>query len=192
MIETITRDDGDRLSKLIKVGDDYNKHKAMDMDELFRECNSSTKYDVPKSPITLKVDKLLSDIEDNYQGLGTAYAEREKEKEDLKKKLSDAEKKLSSIKNPSNLAKMNYTHREEITKKLSKAREELRKEIQRCKVRLDEIKIEEGDTEKEKKDTPKGKRKVHDAAKEKKDTPNQTEPNPLSDKWNMNPYSDFI
>lgn len=155
----------------------------MEFDELFRDCNSSMKYDVPKDPITLKVNKLLTDIEDNYQGLSTAYAEREKEKEDLKKKLSEAEKKLSSIKNPNNLAKMAYTRREEITKKLSKARDELRKEIQRCKVRLDEIKVEEGETGNE----PKKESKVTTNAVEKPEVDT-----PVDTKWNMNPYSDFI
>lgn len=155
------------------------------MDELFRECQSSIKYDVPKDIVTLKVDRLITEIEDNYKGLSTIYAEREKEKEDLKNKLSEAEKKLSSIKNPNNLAKMPAQRREEISKKLSTSREELRKEIRRCKVRLDEIKIEEGDRTEPKIESKKqgkredNERKVDDGGEE-------------NSKWNLNPYADFL
>jgi chromosome segregation ATPase len=172
----------------------------MDFDELFQECSGNTKYNVPKDPIVLKVDKLVTEIENNYQGLGTVYAEREKEKEELNKKVADAEKKLLSIKNPSNLAKMPAPRRDVICKRLAEMRDDLRKEILRCKVRLDEIKIESGEAQnagdEEKKTTRKeskkeGKKENVTNEKDKKDEKDKNNDDTKS-KWNMNPYSDFL
>jgi chromosome segregation ATPase len=160
----------------------------MDFDELFQECANDTKYNVPKNPILLKVDKLVTEIESNYQGLGTVYAEREKEKEELNKKITDAEKKLLSIKNPSNLAKMPASRREVICKKLSESRDELRKEILRCKIRLDEIKVESGDTNADGNEENKKKNTKETVTNEKDKNTTDTK----NGKWNMNPYSDFL
>lgn len=169
----------------------------MDFDELFREGISNTKYDVPKDPIILKVDKLVVEIENNYQNIGTVYAEREKEKEDLKAKVSEAEKKLAAIKNPRNLASMPAQRREAMNKKLSDARDVLRKEIQRCKVRLDEIKIEEGGNGGEKESSSKSfnnpsKNNKNTPKEQKPDQQDQQSPQNQQNKWNMNPYNDFM
>jgi hypothetical protein len=174
----------------------------MDFNELFQECSGNTKYNVPKNPIVLKVDKLVTEIESNYQGLGTVYAEREKEKEELNTKISVAEKKLLSIKNPSNLAKMPAPRREMISKKLSELREEIRKEILRCKVRLDEIKVESGDNNETKNDRNNEKimkkenitniTNITNATNANKDESDVVISDTANNKWNMNPYSDFL
>ncbi len=163
----------------------------MDFDELFQECSGNIKYSVPKDPIILKVDKLVAEIENNYQGLGTVYAEREKEKEELSKKITDAEKKLLSIKNPSNLAKMPASRREVICKKLAESRDDLRKEILRCKVRLDEIKVESGDTQNTNNNANENTKKEN-VTNEKNDEKDKNNTDSKSGKWNMNPYSDFL
>jgi chromosome segregation ATPase len=152
----------------------------MNFEDLFDECAKDQKYAEPKNMINVSVEKLMTEIESEYRGIGTTFSDRKKEKEDLKNKIEAAEIKLKNIKNPKNFAKMPFTKREALNKKLHDSREELRKEIKICKVRLDEIKIEEGDQEKQ---------------GPEKDVENNTRPEQNSNnnnKWNMNPYSEFL
>lgn len=152
----------------------------MNFEDLFDECANDKKYAEPKNMINVSVEKLMTEIESEYRGIGTTFSDRKKEKEDLKNKVEAAEIKLKNIKNPKNFAKMPFSKREALNKKLHDSREELRKEIKICKVRLDEIKIEEGDQEKQ---------------GPEKDVENNTRPEQNSnnnDKWNMNPYSEFL
>jgi hypothetical protein len=79
---------------------------------------------------------------------------------------------LSAIKNPSNMARMTYAKREVLNKKLSANRTELRREITRYKVRLDEIEIEEGGNTAETNTNVENKPKTEN-------------------KWDLNPYADF-
>ena len=152
----------------------------MNFEDLFDECANDKKYAEPKNMINVSVEKLMTEIESEYRGIGTTFSDRKKEKEDLKNKVEAAEIKLKNIKNPKNFAKMPYAKREILNKKLHDSREELRKEIKICKVRLDEIKIEEGDQEKQN-DTEERTENI------------KSEPNVGSnDKWNMNPYSEFL
>lgn len=164
------------------------------MEDLFNECANNTKYDTPKNSIVSTVEKLTTEIENNYLGLSTVFSEREKEKKDLKEKIAAAERKLTNIKNPANLAKMTYTRREAITKKLAESREELRKEIKIHKVRLSEIEVEEGksenSTEPENAKNKNTKNRENNKSKEVRN--NVDDILPASSKWNMNPYADFL
>ena len=157
--------------------------QSNNLDDLFNECDSNIKYSTPESPVSIFTNKLANEIENNYLGLSTAFSEREKEKESLKEKIATAEKKLASIKNPANLAKMPFARREAMNKKLAESREEIRKEIKRYKVRLSEIEVEEGS--KEGKDTNQD---PHI------NTTNNTNDSilPHSSAWNTNPYADFV
>ena len=154
----------------------------MDFEALFEKCLSDQKYDEPKNMTYVAVDRLVENIESEYQGITTVHSDRQKEKETLKNDINAAEKKLNSIKNPTNLAKMTFVRREALSNKLAAARKELRQEIKRYKVRLDEIKIEEGDTGQEEKQQVDNVPTITTITNVDKPV----------DKWNMNPYSDFI
>jgi hypothetical protein len=149
----------------------------MDFEDLFDECSNDKKYTEPKNMIHVSVEKMMTEIEAEFRGISTSLTERKKEKKDLEDKIAATENKLKNIKNPKNFASMPHTKREAMSKKLHDSREKLRKEIRICKVRLDEIKIEEGDQ------TP-------------VENPNEksvehTTENKV-DKWNTNPYSDLL
>jgi chromosome segregation ATPase len=128
---------------------------------------NNKKYDEPDAGVDVLIEKLMVNIESEFTGLETDITDREKEKEMLTNKISELTIKLSQIKNPVSLAKMPFNKRDAISKKLNKDREIIRKNIKRCKCRLDEIKIEE--------------------------TPNPAESNSKTDeevknKWHQNPY----
>jgi chromosome segregation ATPase len=143
-----------------------------DFDALFDECSNSEKYREPSEPLNKYVNKVITNIEAEYTGVMTMHLERKKEKDDLNEKIKSAEKKLSAIKNPSNMARMTYAKREVLNKKLSANRTELRREITRYKVRLDEIEIEEGGNTAETNTNVENKPKTEN-------------------KWDLNPYADF-
>jgi predicted nucleic acid-binding Zn-ribbon protein len=153
------------------------KYKNMDLGDLFDECSNDKKYTEPKNMIHVSVEKMMTEIEAEFTGISTSLTERKKEKKDLEDKIVATENNLKNIKNPKNFASMPYAKREIMSKKLHNSREQLRKEIRICKVRLDEIKIEEGDQ------TP------VENPNEKSDVPNIEH---KIDKWNANPYSDFL
>jgi chromosome segregation ATPase len=152
----------------------------MNFEDLFDECANDKKYAEPKNMINVSVEKLMTEIESEYRGIGTTFSDRKKEKEDLKSKIEAAEIKLKNIKNPKNFAKMPFAKREALNKKLHDSRKELRKEIKICKVRLDEIKIEEGDQEKQ--------NNMEERTENIKPEPKSNS----NDKWNINPYSEFL
>jgi len=153
------------------------KNTNMDFESLFDECANDKKYTEPKNMVQVSVEKMFTEIEAEYRGISTPLTERKKEKKDLEDKITATENKLKNIRNPKNFSSMPHTKREAMSEKLHKAREELRKEIRRCKVRLDEIKIEEGDQ------TP-------------VENPNEKVVGNVTDnkvdKWNTNPYSEFL
>jgi chromosome segregation ATPase len=157
----------------------------MNLEDLFDECADNTKYDVAQNNIESNIEKLTREIESNYQGLSTVYADREKEKEELNTKILAAEKKLKEIKNPKNMASLSFTKREVINKKLAESRVKIRNEIARYKVRLDEIKVEEGDNKNEKNNVNNAKTNAHS------DTTNSAS-DIVPNKWNMNPYGDLL
>ena len=112
-------------------------------DSLFEECTNDVKNIVPPTNLLdKKLDNMLINIEAEFTGAETAETSRNKEIKELKEKISATEKKLKNIKNPSNLASMSPKTRGLINKKLSKDRTNLRNEIQRYKIRLDEIETE--------------------------------------------------
>lgn len=156
----------------------------MNLEDLFDECADNTKYNVAKNSIESNVEKLTHEIESNYQGLSTVYADRQKEKEDLNTKIAATEKKLKEIKNPKNMASLNYTKREAMNKKLSESRAKLRNEIAIYKIRLDEIKVEEGDTGQSDKN-------INQNNSNNNATSEEIKPN-VTNNWNNNPYSDLL
>ena len=142
------------------------------MEDLFDECFNDEKYrEAKKKDSSVIVDNLINTVEAEFTGLSTTVSERKAEKHALTQKLKTLKTQLSSIKNPSNLAKMPATKRESITKKLSEEREKIRKQIKQCQIRLDEIEIEENPN-------PQG-------------NDNNDKPCKADKKWDANPYSDF-
>ena len=120
----------------------------MNLEDLFDECITDEKYREPTNNTPAKsVDNLVKNIEAEFTGAITEYTEREKEKTSLSLRIKELSTQAKTLKNPQNLTKMTYAKRERITKKLADKRETVRNEISRCKVRLDEIEVEEGKTQ---------------------------------------------
>jgi hypothetical protein len=125
------------------------------MDDLFDICANDNKYNVPDSAEThveKKVLSLIFESETEFTGNDLSntsiYLDRKKEKEELKKKILEAKKKLNALNNPGGM-KGNPSKRKETAKAMSTKREIFKKEIANHKLRLSEIDIEE-DTEGEK------------------------------------------
>jgi len=116
----------------------------MNFDDLFEECANDEKYRTPENCVERSINKMVTNIEAEFTGETTAEVERENERKDIEKKIQTAETELKKVKNPSNLSKMNYTQREEMSNTISKKREKIRRDIAKLKLRLDEIDIEEG------------------------------------------------
>ena len=143
------------------------------MDDLFDECCNNEKYREPVYKTSALIDKLVADSEAEFTGASSSHVDREREKKELSDTIKSLEVKLSKLKNPANTAKLPFEKRSAITKKLSEERDEIRKRIRQCKVRLDEIELE----------TPK-----------KEDNPSNVERNTRSNiKWGSNnPYNELM
>lgn len=136
----------------------------MDFDDLFEEGANQEKYREPDKNTNLAVENIMRYIESEFTGEETVETSRMNERNVLRKSLTEAEKKLKSIKNPKNVknaAKISAQNKEK--------RDVCRREIARCKLRLDEIDSEEGIKNK-------GESNVS---------------NIKSSAWNMNPYEDM-
>lgn len=115
-----------------------------ELEDLFDEGANDEKYREPVNYVKHSVDKLVTNIEAEFTGADTAEFSRAKEKAEINDKIKDAETRLKKIKNPQGTQNLSPDRRAAITIKLSEKRESVRKEIERYKLRLSEIEIEEG------------------------------------------------
>lgn len=143
-----------------------------DLEELFEECSNSIHHIVPEDTLKKYANNKLENIEAVYTGALTAHTDRLKEKADLISKIKKAEYKLKECKNPTNTAKMPYSKREALTKQLSQYRVNIRNEIARYKVRLNEIEMEENE-------------KPHTEDKSSK------KEGEIKNNWKMNQYDEY-
>jgi hypothetical protein len=114
----------------------------MDLDDLFNDCSSNIKYDVPENKIISNIKNFVEDVEKEFQGklIENSKLDRDKEKSECISKISKLERELVSLKTP----KVKGSSRGDMSKKIAEKRTKLRKEISSIKLKLDEIEIEEG------------------------------------------------
>lgn len=158
----------------------------MEAQNIFDECFNDTKYNVPVNKIKEKVEELVNNIEADYKGdvIDNASFDREKEKNELNKKIKEAENKISALKIPKNVG----PRRAEISKNLSIRRDKYRKEIAIHKIRLSEIDMETNSSQPDSKEKLSKREMLSEKVKQKNEssTPVQKQ------QWgSVNPYEDI-